>query len=116
MRTALSALPFHVDITALQDLATARTRLARWHYDLVTLLLPLPEADATISCQNLRAVSQRVHILVLDPKGEPGCEVATLAAGANSYLLGPLHPDDLCAYLVLLLWHQTDAVAQSQPA
>jgi DNA-binding response OmpR family regulator len=106
MRAASDALAFHVDITAMPDPAVARVHLARRHYDLVALLLPLPEADAARACRDLRAMSQGVRILVLDPNGTVDQALAIFMAGANSYLSGPVHPDEFGAYLAALLPRQ----------
>jgi DNA-binding response OmpR family regulator len=106
MHAASVAMPFHVDITAMPNPAAAPVHLARRHYDLVALLLPLPEADAARACQELRAVSQGVHILVLDPNGTVDQALAVYMAGANTYLSGPVHPDEFGACLVALLSQQ----------
>jgi DNA-binding response OmpR family regulator len=111
MRAASGTLPFHVEITAMPNPAAAPIHLARRHYDLVALLLPLPEADAATTCRGLRAVSQQVHILVLDPNGTVDQALGVYTAGANTYLSGPVQPDEVGACLVALLPSQRWALA-----
>jgi DNA-binding NarL/FixJ family response regulator len=103
MRAVHGTLPFHAEITAMPNPAAAPMHLARRHYDLVALLLPLPEGDAARACRDVRAVSRQVHILVLDPNGTVDQALAVYTAGANTYLSGQVQPDELGACLAALL-------------
>jgi DNA-binding response OmpR family regulator len=93
--------------------AAAPIHLARRHYDLVALLLPLPGGDAGRTCQDLRAASRQVHILVLDPNGTVDQALAVYTSGANTYLSGPVQPDELGACLAALLPPRRWALAYS---
>lgn len=58
--------------------------------DLVILDLMLPQMDGWEVCRELRAFSD-VPILVLSALGAPGCVARALDAGADDYLIKPVH-------------------------
>lgn len=65
--------------------------------DLVLLDLGLPDLDGLDVCRELRALDERLPVVMLTARGERADEVAGFAAAADDYVVKPFHPQALLA-------------------
>ena len=70
--------------------------------DVVILDLLMPEVDGWEVCERIRSFSD-VPILVLSVLGSPGSVVRALDAGADDYLIKPVHASLLASRLRALV-------------
>ena len=70
--------------------------------DVVILDLLMPEVDGWEVCERIRSFSD-VPILVLSVLGSPGSVVRALDAGADDYLIKPVHASLLASRLRTLV-------------
>ena len=71
--------------------------------DLAIVDLGLPELDGVELVRGLRAAGKNVPVLVLTARGRWQDKVAGLEAGADDYLVKPVHPEELLARVRALL-------------
>ncbi|MFF9895098.1 response regulator transcription factor [Streptomyces longispororuber] len=81
----------------------ALTAVARWEPDLVVLDVMMPVLDGLAVCRRLRAVGDRVPVLVLTALDAVSDRVDGLDAGADDYLVKPFALDELVARVRALL-------------
>lgn len=72
------------------------------HTDVVILDLLMPEMDGWEVCQKIREFSD-VPILILSALGAPGSVARALDAGADDYLIKPVHASLLASRLRALV-------------
>lgn len=82
--------------------------------DVVILDLLMPELDGWKVCERIRQFSD-VPILILSALGSPGSVAQALDAGADDYLIKPVHASLLASRLRTLVRHRS-LVAASQAA
>jgi len=70
--------------------------------DVVILDLLMPEVDGWEVCERIRSFSD-VPILILSVLGSPGSVVRALDAGADDYLIKPVHASLLASRLQTLV-------------
>jgi DNA-binding response OmpR family regulator len=66
-------------------------------FDLLILDLGLPGKDGIEVLRELRRDGQRLPVIILTARGDPGDKVAGLEAGADDYLAKPFHFEELLA-------------------
>jgi two-component system response regulator MprA len=101
VRRVLVAQGFDVDVAGGGDEALARLRQAP--YDLVVLDVMMPGSDGIEVCEQLRAVGDRLPVLMLTARDAVRDRVAGLEAGADDYLLKPFANEELVARVRALL-------------
>jgi two-component system response regulator MprA len=101
VRRVLVAQGFDVDVAGGGDEALARLRQAS--YDLVVLDVMMPGSDGIEVCEQLRAVGDRLPVLMLTARDAVRDRVAGLEAGADDYLLKPFANEELVARVRALL-------------
>ncbi|GAA2132220.1 response regulator transcription factor [Kitasatospora kazusensis] len=79
------------------------TELAAWQPDAVVLDVMMPVLDGLAVCRRVRALGDRVPILVLTARDSVSDRVDGLDAGADDYLVKPFALDELTARLRALL-------------
>jgi len=72
------------------------------HPDVVILDLLMPEMDGWVVCERIREYSD-VPILILSALGSPGSVARALDAGADDYLIKPVHASLLASRLRTLV-------------
>ncbi|WP_441250205.1 response regulator transcription factor [Kitasatospora sp. McL0602] len=77
--------------------------LTAWQPDAVVLDVMMPTLDGLAFCRRVRAVGDRVPILVLTARDSVSDRVDGLDAGADDYLVKPFALDELTARLRALL-------------
>ncbi|MFI9271076.1 response regulator transcription factor [Kitasatospora sp. NPDC052896] len=85
------------------DGLAALTEVARWQPDAMVLDLLMPALDGLAVCRRLRALGDRIPILVLTARDSVSDRVDGLDAGADDYLVKPFALDELTARLRALL-------------
>lgn len=83
--------------------------------DVVILDLLLPGMDGWEVCQELRTFSD-VPILILSALGAPGCVARALDAGADDYLIKPVHASLLASRIRTLVRRHALAEGKEQAA
>ena len=81
-------------ITAAQDAADARAKLASFDFDLIVLDIMMPGESGLELTRGLREASQ-VPVLLLTAMGEIEDRIAGLESGADDYLPKPFEPREL---------------------
>ena len=81
-------------ITAAQDAADARAKLASFDFDLIVLDIMMPGESGLELTRGLREASQ-VPVLLLTAMGEIEDRIAGLESGADDYLAKPFEPREL---------------------
>ncbi len=81
-------------ITAAQDAADARAKLASFDFDLIVLDIMMPGESGLELTQGLREASQ-VPVLLLTAMAEIEDRIAGLESGADDYLSKPFEPREL---------------------
>jgi two-component system KDP operon response regulator KdpE len=82
--------------------------------DVVILDLLMPEMDGWVVCERIREFSD-VPILILSALGTPGSVARALDAGADDYLIKPIHASLLASRLRTLVRRRL-LVAEEQVA
>jgi two-component system, OmpR family, response regulator len=89
------------------DLATTVAELlaaaASVQYDLLIVDLMLPDGDGLDAIRTLRARRSSVPILIMTARGSIDDRVRGLDAGADDYLIKPIHQAELLAHVRALL-------------
>ncbi|MFD8082872.1 response regulator transcription factor [Kitasatospora sp. NPDC059722] len=85
------------------DGLAALTEVASWQPDAMVLDLLMPVLDGLAVCRRLRALGDRIPILVLTARDSVSERVDGLDAGADDYLVKPFALDELAARLRALL-------------
>ena len=98
---ALETLDIQMDRVANEE--AAMQRLATGHYDMIVALLPLGHDDGLALCRRLRAADAHRPLLLLQTAGPAGDMLAGFEAGADAYLIAPIHAGELRARVVALL-------------
>jgi len=98
---ALETLDIQMDRVANEE--AAMQRLATGHYDMIVALLPLGHDDGLALCRRLRAADAHRPLLLLRTAGPAGDMLAGFEAGADAYLIAPIHAGELRARVVALL-------------
>ncbi|MET8629643.1 response regulator transcription factor [Kitasatospora sp. NPDC004669] len=96
------------------DGLAALTEVARWQPDAMVLDLMMPALDGLAVCRRLRALGDRIPILVLTARDSVSERVDGLDAGADDYLVKPFALDELTARLRALL--RRSAPAPEEPS
>jgi len=98
---ALSDQDYKVDVASDGELALARARSEQ--FDLLLLDVMLPRLDGISLCKLLRSERQNMPILIMTACGTSTEQVAGLDAGADDYVVKPVHLPVLFARLRALL-------------
>ncbi|MER8099230.1 response regulator transcription factor [Kitasatospora sp. NPDC094016] len=85
------------------DGLAALSEVAGWQPDAMVLDLMMPVLDGLAVCRRLRALGDRLPILVLTARDSVSDRVDGLDAGADDYLIKPFALDELTARLRALL-------------
>jgi len=91
----------HAVLTGAEGIESCRTDPP----DVVILDLLMPEIDGWEVCQRIRGFSN-VPILILSALGAPGSVARALDAGADDYLIKPVHASLLASRLRTLVRRQ----------
>jgi two-component system, OmpR family, response regulator len=105
---ALRGAGYRVDTasTAAELLAAA----ASVQYDLLIVDLMLPAGDGLDAIRTLRARRSSVPILIMTARGSIDDRVRGLDAGADDYLIKPIHQAELLAHVRALLRRPAEVV------
>ena len=82
------------------------------HPDVVILDIMMPDMDGFEVCSRLRAnpATSELPILILTAKASVKDKVAGFEAGADDYVVKPIHPDELASRVIALM-HRSAASA-----
>ncbi|MGF1430021.1 response regulator transcription factor [Kitasatospora sp. LaBMicrA B282] len=94
------------------DGLAALTEVAGWQPDAMVLDLLMPVLDGLAVCRRLRALGDRIPILVLTARDSVSDRVDGLDAGADDYLVKPFALDELTARLRALLRRSAPAAEE----
>jgi DNA-binding response OmpR family regulator len=108
---ALSDQNYTVDIASDGELALARARSDQ--FDLLLLDVMLPRLDGISLCKILRSERFNLPILMMTACGNSAEQVAGLDAGADDYVIKPVHLPVLFARLRALLRRNGSLAEQS---
>ena len=89
-------------VESARDGQEALTKIKSLQPALVVLDLMLPEVDGWEVCERIRSFSD-VPILILSALGSPGSVARALDAGADDYLIKPVHASLLASRLRTLV-------------
>jgi two-component system KDP operon response regulator KdpE len=112
LRTLLRGQDF--EIQAVFEGGAGVTMCQETSPDIVILDLLMPEMDGWEVCEQIRAFSD-VPILILSALGSPGSVAKALDAGADDYLIKPVHASLLASRLRTLV-RRRSLVAAEQAA
>jgi two-component system response regulator MprA len=101
LRRVLASQGFEVEVAEGGD--EALTRLRERPFDLVVLDVMMPGSDGIEVCERLRAVGDRLPVLMLTARDAVRDRVTGLEAGADDYLLKPFANEELVARVRALL-------------
>ncbi len=90
-------------VDAAEDGREGFYQATEYPIDLAIIDLGLPVLDGVEVVRGVRARGKRVPILVLTARGRWQDKVAGLEAGADDYLVKPVHPEELLARVRALL-------------
>ncbi|MFH8384759.1 response regulator transcription factor [Kitasatospora sp. NPDC018058] len=96
------------------DGLAALGEVARWQPAAMVLDLMMPVLDGLAVCRRLRALGDRIPILVLTACDSVSERVDGLDAGADDYLVKPFALDELTARLRALLRRSAPAVEEAE--
>ncbi|MFH9349596.1 response regulator transcription factor [Kitasatospora sp. NPDC017646] len=96
------------------DGLAALGEVTRWQPDAMVLDLMMPALDGLAVCRRLRALGDRIPILVLTARDSVSERVDGLDAGADDYLVKPFALDELTARLRALLRRSAPAVEEAE--
>ena len=85
-------------------------------FDLLILDLSLPGKDGLDVLRDLREAGERLPVIVLTARGDPGDRVEGLESGADDYLPKPFHFEELVARVRVRLRVGDHSVEQTQLA
>lgn len=104
LRTLLRGQDFRIDAvyTGVEGIDSVKSQTP----DVVILDLLMPEMDGWEVCQQIRDFSD-VPILILSALGAPGSVARALDAGADDYLIKPVHASLLASRLRTLVRRRT---------
>ncbi|MEV7723724.1 response regulator transcription factor [Streptomyces sp. NPDC101733] len=91
------------EVRGAADGLAALSEVAAWEPDAVVLDVMMPVLDGLAVCRRLRAVGDRVPVLVLTALDSVSERVDGLEAGADDYLVKPFALDELIARVRALL-------------
>jgi two-component system response regulator MprA len=91
------------EVATAADGREAIRTLARSRPDAVILDVLMPELDGLEVCRRVRAIGDRIPILMLTARAEVSDRVAGLEAGADDYLVKPFAHEELIARVRALL-------------
>jgi len=98
---ALRGAGYRVDLaTTVAELLAAAASV---QYDLLIVDLMLPDGDGLDAIRTLRAGRSSVPILIMTARGSIDDRVRGLDAGADDYLIKPIHQAELLAHVRALL-------------
>ena len=98
---ALRGAGYRVDLAAtVAELLAAATSV---QYDLLIVDLMLPDGDGLDAIRTLRAGRSSVPILIMTARGSIDDRVRGLDAGADDYLIKPIHQAELLAHVRALM-------------
>jgi len=98
---ALRGAGYRVDLaTTVAELLAAAASV---QYDLLIVDLMLPDGDGLDAIRTLRARRSSVPILIMTARGSIDDRVRGLDAGADDYLIKPIHQAELLAHVRALL-------------
>ncbi len=94
-----------IQMAWVADEEAAAPRLATGSYDMIVVVLPLGHDDGLALCRRLRAADAHRPLVLLQTAGPPrdGDVLAGFEAGADAYLIAPIHVGELRAHMVALL-------------
>ncbi|MFI9158191.1 response regulator transcription factor [Kitasatospora aureofaciens] len=96
------------------DGLAALGEVVRWQPDAMVLDLMMPALDGLAVCRRLRALGDRIPVLVLTARDSVSERVDGLDAGADDYLVKPFALDELTARLRALLRRSAPAVEEAE--
>jgi two-component system OmpR family response regulator/two-component system phosphate regulon response regulator OmpR len=91
------------EVRAAPDAAQMDKHLQREHFDLLILDLMLPGEDGLAICRRLRALGNKIPIIMLTARGEEIDRILGLEMGADDYLPKPFNPRELLARIQAVL-------------
>jgi two-component system phosphate regulon response regulator OmpR len=100
-------------VTAAEDAADARAKLAAFAFDLVVLDVMMPGENGLLLTRALRR-EYRVPVLLLTAMAEPEDRVNGLEQGADDYLSKPFEPRELVLRIRNLLQRRPSDEAESR--
>ncbi|MDF0541016.1 response regulator [Sphingobium sp. H39-3-25] len=83
-------------VTAVENAAEARTRLAANAIDMVVLDIMMPGEDGLSLCRHIRETSE-IPVILLTARSEETDRIVGLEMGADDYVLKPFSPRELVA-------------------
>ena len=101
LRRVLVSQGFEVEVATGGD--EALSRLREHTFDLVVLDVMMPGSDGIEVCERLRALGDRLPVLMLTARDAVRDRVTGLDAGADDYLLKPFANEELVARVRALL-------------
>lgn len=87
VRAALASASDRVEITHVESLSAARTRLVAGGVDVVLLDLSLPDATGVYGVEHLHGVAPPIPIVVLTGSHDEALGASVVQAGAQDYLV-----------------------------
>jgi len=102
LRTLLRGQDFQIKAVFSSEEGIATVKAPDSAPDVVILDLLMPEVDGWEVCERIRAFSN-VPILILSALGSPGSVARALDAGADDYLIKPVHASLLASRLRTLV-------------
>ena len=102
LRTLLRGQDFQIKAVLSSEEGIESCRDPDWQPDVVILDLLMPEVDGWEVCERIRTFSD-VPILILSALGSPGSVARALDAGADDYLIKPVHASLLASRLRTLV-------------
>lgn len=109
LRTLLRGQDF--EIQAVFEGESGVTMCRETSPDIVILDLLMPEMDGWEVCEQIRSFTD-VPILILSALGSPGSVAKALDAGADDYLIKPVHASLLASRLRTLVRRQSLVAAE----
>ncbi|MBV6700364.1 response regulator transcription factor [Kitasatospora aureofaciens] len=100
------------EVRGAADGLAALSEVAGWQPDAMVLDLLMPVLDGLAVCRRLRALGDRIPILVLTARDSVSDRVDGLDAGADDYLVKPFALDELTARLRALLRRSAPAAEE----
>ena len=98
---ALRGAGYRVDVAS--TVAELLAAVASVQYDLLIVDLMLPDGDGLDAIRTLRAGRSSVPILIMTARGSIDDRVRGLDAGADDYLIKPIHQAELLAHVRALM-------------
>jgi DNA-binding response OmpR family regulator len=100
--------------TVATDGAAASILARDEDFDLMVLDLGLPIKDGLEVLRDLRNTGQRLPVIILTARGDPGERVEGLEAGADDYIGKPFHFEELLARIRVRLRGESVAIREHQ--